>query len=276
MSKINPVHWNEIYSRVDWDKVAAEISAVEETQPPMPDFEKEDCRELVFRAAKRWLPYDIVEWSVLGVEEEFESPLCRGFVDIRGVHRGELTSYQGYSGANFLCDWKTTRGDLDANWAFRYKYSWQWKMYTAAFPDTKLFHYRGINRRGDTREIIIETNLGVLPEVELYLSQLADMRKSLEGTEPWPKKMPGACNAYGRECEFYHTCVSNTIVSGELDIVKPFSYSGAETFMLCPEKHRLTQLAGYGDDDETLAFGNAFHRGIAEVYRQIFLKREDK
>lgn len=262
--------WDDIILALDLGKVNAEIDAIESNQPPMPDYDRQDVRELVLVAAERWLPTDLVEWKLEAVEEPFEIQGFRGITDLRGRHNGLFSAFAGHVGSQFIGDWKTTKGALDADWAARYKYSWQWKLYALSAPAAKLFTYRGISRSGDTREIIIEIPPGVHAEAQQYLDQVKAMRGALTDEVPWPRKMPGSCKAYGRECDFIEHCRENRVAEGSIDFSKPMSYSGTETFLLCPEKHRLTQIAGYGDDDEVLAFGKAFHRGIAEVYRQAF------
>ena len=262
--------WSDIILELDLDKVSAEINAVEEGQPDMAQYERQDARALVLVAAERWLPYDLEEWELAGVEEEYNSPTFRGILDLRGRHKGVLKAFAGHAGAPFIADWKTTKGALDADWANRYKYSWQWPLYCMAYPETRLFSFRGISRSGETREVIIEVPEGKASEAAAHLAQVRAMKDQLAGQAPWPRKMPGSCKAYGRDCEFKETCWGNVVITGDIDMTKPFSYSGSEVFLLCPEKHRLTQLAGYGEDDEVLAFGKAVHRGLAEVYKQAF------
>ena len=263
--------FSEIIQTIDWDRVTAEINAIEEGQPAMPDYERQDVRKLVLNAAERWLPQDLEEWQLDAVEERFVHPSLRGILDLRGRHKGKYKVFEPFAGKKFICDWKTTRGKLDADWAERYQYSWQWKLYTIPHPDTAVFSYRGISRDGSTREILVEVPPTSPQEALHYLEQLQVMRKALGDSLPWPRKMPGSCRAYGRDCEFLDHCQNNRTHTGLIDISKPLSYSSAETFLLCPEKHRLMQLAaGNADDDETLAFGKAFHRGIAEVYTQAF------
>ena len=262
--------WSDIILDLDLDKVSAEINAIEAGQPDMPVYERQDVRALVLIAAERWLPYDLEEWDVQGIEESYDSPTFRGILDLRVKYRGKLKAFADYAGAAGIVDWKTTKGALDADWANRYKYSWQWPLYAMAYPETRLFSFRGINRAGETREVIIEVPPEKAEEARRHMEQLRAMRDVLAGSAPWPKKMPSSCKAYGRECEFKDQCWSNVVVTGEIDTKKPFSYSGSETFLLCPERYRLTQLSGYGEDDEVLAFGKAFHRGIAEIYKQAF------
>ena len=281
MSEVKPRSWDEIILTLDLDKVAAEINAVEAGQPEMPDYERRDVRELVLLAAERWLPNDLVELHLDGVEEAHDGTNFRGILDLRGRHKGVLKAYQGFAGAGMIADWKTTKGALDADWANRYKYSWQWKLYAMAFPETRLFHYRGISRSGDMRDVVIEIPPEVAGEAAIFVDQVQEMRRSLfyenmlykNGPHPWPRKMPSSCRAYGRDCDFKDTCWNNITVPGSVDINKALSYSSIETFLLCPEKHRLTQISGYGEDDEVLAFGKAFHRGIAEIYNQAFKRK---
>ena len=270
MANPKQLDWDDIFVTLDLQKVDNEINAIEAGQPQMPDYDRQDVRELVLIAAARWLPTDLVEWELDAVEEEFEIEGFRGITDLRGRHKGLFDTLKGHKGAKFLGDWKTTKGALDADWAARYKFSWQWKLYCLGNPGTALFTYRGVSRNGDTREIIIQVPPGVEAEAQVYLDQVKAMRLPLEGQLPWPRKMPNSCKAYGRECDFIDYCRENRIIEGTVDFQKPLSYSGTETFLLCPEKHRLTQISGYGDDDEVLAFGKSFHRGIAEVYRQAF------
>lgn len=263
--------FDEILQMIDWDLVTKEIDDVEINQPAMPDYERQDVRKLILLAAERWLPQDLEEWQVEAVEETFRHPKLRGIIDLRGRHNGRYKVYEPYAGKRFICDWKTTRGELDASWAERYKYSWQWKLYCIPYPDTEIFSFRGISRKGETREIPIVVPPGAVAEAEQHLEQLNAIRRALGDTAPWPRKMPGSCHAYGRDCRRLEQCQNNVVVSGLIDITKPLSYSSAENLLLCPEMYRLSQLEeGGGDDDETLAFGKAFHRGIAEVYRQAF------
>ncbi len=270
MANPKQLDWDDIFVTLDLQKVDDEINAIEVGQPNMPDYDRQDVRELTLIAAARWLPTDLLEWDLDAVEEPFEVQGFRGITDLRGRHKGLFNAFAEHRGSAFIGDWKTTKGALDADWAARYKYSWQWKLYSLGHPAAKLFTYRGISRTGDTREIIIEIPPGVGAEAQQYLDQVKAMRGVLEGQVPWPRKMPGSCKAYGRECDFVDQCRENLVVPGQVDFLKPLSYSGTETFLLCPEKHRLTQIAGYGEDDEVLAFGKSFHRGIAEVYRQAF------
>ena len=270
MANPERLEWDDIFVKLDLTKVQSEINDIEAGQSAMPDYERQDVRELVLIAAARWLPTDLIEWDLKAVEENFEVCGFRGITDLRGVHRGLFNAFKDHKGSKFLGDWKTTKGALDADWAARYKYSWQWKLYALGNPGTKLFTYRGVSRDGSTREIIIEIPAGVEDEAQRYLDQVRAMRGTLENQAPWPRKMPGSCRAYGRDCEFIDSCQENQIRSGNVDFIKPLSYSGTETFLLCPEKHRLSQISGHGEDDEVLAFGKAFHRGIAEVYRQAF------
>ncbi len=261
--------WEDILLTLDLDRVGAEIDAIE--GGGMPNYERQDVRELVLIAAQRWLVQDLQEVEILGVEEEFETENLRGIVDLRGRHKGVLKNFAPYAGAHMIADWKTTKGALDTDWSNRYKYSWQWGLYAGLDEKAKLFSYRGINRSGETREVIIEIPDGKADEAALYLQRVRRMRAALGEDIPWPRKIPSSCRAYGRECEFFDSvCSRNITVPGRVDFDKKMSYSGSETFLLCPEKHRLTQIAGYGEDDEVLAFGKAFHRGIAEVYRQAY------
>lgn len=239
----------------------------------MASYDFKDVRELVLIAAERWLPEDMEEWDIAEIEGDHRDERFRWILDMRGTHRGKLNAFKQFAGAGFILDWKTTKSDLNSGWANRYKYSHQWKLYAAKHPEVKLFHYRGIKRTGDLRSVIIQVPDTVVQESELYLRQTWAQREALIqiGAVPWPQRMPSGCNAYGRECEFFtDVCADNRVVAGGVDKTKPLSYSGCETFGLCPEKYRLLQLAERGEDDETLAFGKAFHRGIAELYKQVF------
>lgn len=264
----------QVIDRLDLGKIGKEIDAVESAGGErMASYDFKDVRELVLIAAERWLPEDMEEWDIAEIEGDHRDERFRWILDMRGTHRGKLNAFKQFAGAGFILDWKTTKSDLNSGWANRYKYSHQWKLYAAKHPEVKLFHYRGIKRTGDLRSVIIQVPDTVVQESELYLRQTWAQREALIqiGAVPWPQRMPSGCNAYGRECEFFtDVCADNRVVAGGVDKTKPLSYSGCETFGLCPEKYRLLQLAERGEDDETLAFGKAFHRGIAELYKQVF------
>ena len=70
--------FDKILEMIDWDKVNFEINDIEEGQPAMPDYERQDVRKLILLAAERWLAQDLVEWQVDGVEEYFKDPNLRG------------------------------------------------------------------------------------------------------------------------------------------------------------------------------------------------------
>ena len=243
---------------IDWERVDAEILAAEKSAF-IPDFDFADAKDLVRVLADRFLARDLATYRVSAIELPFSNPLSRGVCDV-------------YAEADATAiDWKTrVTGSLDVEWQNRQIDSWQWRI-TAAALGLRKFVYRGVSRlEHKVREIEIEVPEGNTQRVMQFLNGLFKSRAVLADFAIWPQNRPYACRAYNRICEFDADCRDGTEPEG-LVYMKPFSYSGATTFMLCPEKFRRGHMvSAERSESEETAFGNLVHAGTAEVYRQAF------
>ena len=194
------------------------------------------------------------------------------------------TIEQAYVGKTFVLDWKTSRATLDKTWEDRLFDSWQWKLY-ASYYGAGLVFYRGVNDRDDTRELILEPPPDVSAETEKQFRQILEYRNTLINNRemPWPRNMPSACGAYGRECKYQEDCRTEGYVRDYVPVSSvnaPLSYSSMSRMMLCPEKHRRYILEHQGTgpelaDTEETARGRAVHRGLEEVYKQLALLQNE-
>ena len=266
--------WESYRDTLNWATVNSAIEAVATSKGPVHQTEIETARKCVFTGLERWLAEDLANTKIEAVESPFEDHLKRGVIDIilRVTEKPEDAIYQNYPGALMCVDWKTSKNTLGSDWRDRHIYSWQGPTYSDGIArkyqqTPRLFQYRGIARSFETKPVLLEVN-DPAPSVVGQYTGLRVMRDSLIAAQlpVWPKNMPSACGAYGRECPYWADCTEHTepkYVPEE----KIFSYSGASTFLLCPEKYRRNLVTGSEDSEETI-FGNMVHEGLAEAYRQ--------
>jgi hypothetical protein len=257
------------YSAVlDLDKVAEEIARTEPGELALPQYDFADAKRAVWLAGETWVPVDILEFKIEGLESRFSSPIS-GVKDMTGIIKGNgfAKELEPFTGRKFVLDWKTTRTALDAEWERRQIDSWQWKIY-AAQEEADVFIYRGISRNGKTREIVLKVPDTNRDNVRDYIRGVGNIRDSLVSLAVYPRHMPYACNAYGRECPFYGDCSEGRM---PLKIIEPktLSYTSMETLLLCPEKYRRSVMTPGANDNDDNLFGKAVHRGLAELYRQV-------
>ena len=263
-------------NQLDLDAVARAIENIPEGAKPLPEFDYEDARSMVWRAAEKWLPKDLESLTLLGVEESFEfsviGPRFRqgvhGYYDLRGSTKDpEFDSVVG-----IIVDWKTSRNTLDGLWRSRLIDSFQWRIYARA-SGSVLVAYRGLNRKGEVKELILRVPESNTQEVEEQVIGLGSMRAALVDQElpVWPRNSPNACFAYNEQCPYYADCQGNSMPRVRLDHA-PLSYSQMNSLMLCPERTRRGIIADREGKPEESLFGNAVHRGLAELWRQAFTK----
>lgn len=278
----------ELFERINWELVNSKIQ-----EHKLLIFEYEEASSLVITAFNKFAPKDFANFHNVKVEGKFlyEAPefgsepwinydredselvgidlkrCIKGFIDL---HAYEIDKDGMMSGV--VVDWKTA-SNLDAVWRNRQFDSWQGKIY-ARVKGAKRVEFRGIQRDGRSTAISYgwPTSAYDNGDVDNYVLQAVSMREPLFRDKVWPKRMPYACEAYGRKCPYHALCRNE---SGDehqsLIQVKPFSYSGMETFFLCPERYRLDALfADEEDSGSSAGFGKAFHAGIAEAYQQLF------
>lgn len=264
----------EIMARVDNAKVVEAIRTVQD----LLDFDYANIGEMCWVAAEVWLPQDIDDLVITHIEKkepyhfaELPNPI-NIVCDIRGSFTGYNNLFRSVMGKAFVLDWKTSGGELDDRWSNRHVDSWQWKIYLY-FTRADVFVYRGISRKGRTRQIVLPRYEGLDEDVERQISGVNKMRSSLIGDAVWPQSMPSACGAYGQRCTYWDDCRENKMPK-DIVIPKSLSYSAMDTFLLCPEKNRRDELVKLLDGERTESYeqkvGQAFHAGQAEIYRQLF------
>jgi hypothetical protein len=265
-----------VLERVNLETVAEEMGKDKE----LAEFEFVEAKKLVIKACGAWLPRDVVEFEVEGIEERVEEPFDgvtqKGFLDLRGKFRGEINATKKLKGKSFVLDWKTAGRKLDSVWRDRLIDSWQWRMYHELKP-MDVFIYRGINRQGDVREVIMPIENGNVVSL-MTINQLRHDIVQLgeyfdKEAEVWSRHMPWSCRSMG-ECEFIEECLNDTMPRGCPEEFPNISYTLINNLHSCPEKtRRLLIQKERGIEErrnESLRLGSAVHRGLAEVYSQVF------
>lgn len=246
--------------------------------PKISDSDFDSAKVMVWAAGEKFLSRDLYDMQITGIEEPYEdnlqfswgSQVFRGIKDLRGTLRGRINVTKKFVGKKVVVDWKTTISTLDTTWDERLLDSWQWKKYLY-FDDADVMLYRGLNRDGKTRELLIERPPILASDVLIQLEGVALQRKSLIDAklEIWPRKMPSACGAFGRECPYWVDCRNGTMPRVTVEDGKTFSYSSMDRFLLCPERYRRSVITEVQEDstDESI-LGVAVHRGLADLYQQ--------
>lgn len=271
--------FRDIQTRLDFTLVADAIKSVREGGSPLSNDEFEMAKGMVWTLAENFAARDVNNFDIEATELRFElvgikdqiAPLV-GYIDVCGTIKDDCTlkPFNDFRGKRIVIDWKTRRGELDTRWKERLVDSWQWRIYTY-FYGADLMLYRGVNDEEESREIIIKVPDTNKVEVEEYLQGAFLMRRALTDAnlEVWPRKMSSqTCEAYGRTCPFYDECRENTMPRQALPD-RSMSYTQLENFFLCPERSRRLLLLEDEGDSESTRLGQAVHRGIEEVYKQI-------
>ncbi len=262
--------------QLDFSKITEAILGPEGSSK-IAEYELEDIKLMVWAAAEKWLVRDIYDLQIEGIEQEYQTAVelpygpqvFRGFQDVVGTLRGRLNITKQHAGKKTIIDWKTTHSTLDKTWEDRLLDSWQWRKYLH-FSEAEVAIFRGFNRKGETRELLIERPAGLSEQVLTQISGVAVEREALIqlGAEVWPRKMPGACGSYGRECPHYGDCRDNSMPRATILPGRSFSYSSMDRFLLCPERYRRGVLEEGAEDSEESLAGQSIHRGLAELYTQ--------
>ena len=242
----------------------------------------EDAKELVWMGAERWLEEDIKNLSITHVEHKILVPLpglnisISGVLDLQGKCN-ETGDLKQFSNSIYIADWKTSKSSLDSDWKTRLLDSWQWRIYSFALG-AKVFSYRGLSRKGETREVIFEVPENNDQQVVEYLKGASLMMRPLleSNLEVYPRHMPFACKAYGRDCPHLLDCKDYTMPRKAVNDLKddPFkgylsiSYSQLEKLFLCPERMRRDMIADKGEDSSEAGLGKCVHAGLENLYKQ--------
>lgn len=274
---------DEYLQQIDMDRVADAIYGGPDDLK-IPEYDIADAKAMIWTTAEKFLPRDLYDLDIDGIEEPYESTLgddpqvFRGVKDLTGRLRGRLNVTKKFEGKKVVIDWKTTHNTLTTEWDERLLDSWQWRKYLL-FGEADVMLYRGIARPDKdgvvkTRELLIERPANLREDVEVQLKGVALERQALidAGLVVYPRRMPGACGSFGRECPFWTDCRDFTMPRAALLPGRSFSYSSMDKFMLCPERYRRGVIAEEAENTEESTFGQAIHRGMAELYTQIKAK----
>lgn len=264
------IQLDDILSSVDLEKVQQAICVYEQDEKPMADFDIEDARKLVWTAAEKWLVRDLTEFTLDRVEKEQIINDFKFVMDLSGMILGNNKPFQDFGNKRYIIDWKTSKNSLTTEWKDRLINSWQWRLYSDVV-DASLFVYRGLSRNGDTKEVLIqvpEENGQEALEQRISIGREIHALRDI-GAAVWPRNMPFACGAYGRDCEFMKDCQDYSMPKG-VPPEKLLSYSYMSTFQLCNEKARRYAMGHNNDNSDETNFGRAVHRGLAELWRQAY------
>jgi hypothetical protein len=270
---------NDIWSSLDLDRIYNAIVTNDANERSLTDFQVKDVKSMLLTATERWLLRDLSEFYDVKLEKLTEIPFvemdplnppvtfprAKGYVDIV-THR-----YKKDVPQRIIIDWKTTsRKTLDAEWKDRLAQSWQGRFYLFSETADEM-HFRGVKYDGVTAEVILPWRSSYEWEVPLQLEGIWAQIQALKPFPVYPRSMPKACGAFGRECPRLMDCKLGTMPQG-VPRHRDLSYSTVEKFLLCPERFRRDNLEEDGKEggSEESSTGSGFHRGIAEIYRQVF------
>lgn len=261
------------------------------------EFEFQRAIDIVVALSERYLEEDLAPGNeILGVEYEYTltSPGLaghHGFIDlIIKLPDGRVK----------IPDWKTTGSLSDysqKDFKDRCRHSWQSRYYDLAarecfaLPEDTVVEveYRGIAVE-DLKQLVVQ---GITSgewrarALDRYLKIWEALDIAVNGVElypsygvghttaPWPQHSPEACHKFKTACPYLGACVLDIdVIPSESITVETLSHSSMNTYLDCPERFRRERLdkmhgreRGGGSDASEL--GNAVHRGMAEIYRQL-------
>ena len=244
-------------------------------------FNHEEVAEVVFKVYKRFAEKDFQNGRIEGIETYYK-------FDRDGYETSGIIDLWGRDAAGdlFISDWKTT-GSFTDSWIFRESASDQSLQYVhglfslgfveASFP-VKV-HIRGITRSGSIKSLPVRiVQAEDLAKFDLQQAQWAALyaeSKSGGWNNSWAQNKPDGCTQFGYNylCPFSGNGCGDHI--GGIDQLKEprLSHSFLKNYKRCPEYARLLTIKRQFDtieeESDELMWGLAFHRGIAEVYRQM-------
>jgi hypothetical protein len=264
---------------VDWE--AATVNVHERHGGPnTPDFE--DALDMAQVCCDTWGQPDYEaclqgDAVIEGIETPFRIP---------GLSKGTRDLVIRYSDGSFLIrDWKSAWNLEDpkklARWRWRLEVSWQAPIYASSLgiPASDVsFVFCGVSRYGTTQQVVRRfTSKDFIVTGDFLANTKTAMSVMHRGqTLPaWPKNMPQACGAYGRDCPWIAECPKgNDPPSGDVQLVDDeLRYSYATLFWLCPERYRRTrleELAGeVTDPTEPPLVGSLLHTYMEFVYQRV-------
>lgn len=277
--------WEDIHPKLPLDEAKQAVTDLFKDDPACTKDYVREALQMTLAAAHNFLPLDLSMFYIRKIEGAFEFPYVRGIRDLEVEVKPGVPGLEEHAGRTIVIDWKTTATPLDAAWASKYGMSWQGLIYGAANvlepfgPDNQpASHiiFRGISRpllssTINFRQEPLELGPGTSAEVYREFSQLAAIRETLRTTippdMPWPKaRSADVCKKYRKECPYLADCHNGRTLIGTPP-PKVFSFTSAETFRSCPERHRLNSLTGTNEQSESSYIGSMVHRGLEIIYR---------
>lgn len=279
------MNYEALLVALDFDKIVEAIHTVKLKQD-----DYRDCAAMVLKAIKKWGPGDYLGLAIDGLEQRFAVEFPRVefgkhqiFVPHVGASSEESNSYGPRSVKGFVdltgikvgttvrkvIDWKTT-GSISTDQQDRVRHSWQGKLYGCVYQAQQV-EFRSIQRDCRATELRYEWPSQSYCDIDVceHFGKALDLRETFRHQYKWLQHAPSACGAYGRDCPHKDLClVHNQAPRKQIDL-RPFSYSGSETFLLCPEKYRLNTVLQTNDSNDETDLGSAFHVGVAEAWGQI-------
>lgn len=265
----------ELLSQLDWHQVGAVMR-----RPELLDVDLEEAGRRVAEVVGYYLPLDILGLSSKGTVDIEHRVSYQPFKTAR-TRTGVIDLSIMDCNSRVIVDWKLVqhadwrpidqeRQEWDLAWAFYCRYGFE------DTPDT--FIYRNIMFRPKPKgPAVVEVRLVPTAATYNWLHRELQYTELLldlyEGNPqiPWPQHAPSACTAFGARCPYYEDCKSAQVPF--VEIKQTISPSRMKELKLCPERARRNSVIregegyeGFGGDKPEL--GSAFHRGIAEVYRQ--------
>ncbi|MEN6532714.1 MAG: PD-(D/E)XK nuclease family protein [Bryobacteraceae bacterium] len=260
----------DIFNRLDREAIRREI--VNGVQGKF-GFDFDQAAEMIWTVAQKWLARDTEILELDAIETAFDWRGEKGVLDMCGKFTEE--AHSNLAGKRFVRDWKTTGRELNKDWENKYILSHQWKFYLY-HSGADVFIYSGVTWQdgGGVREVILYRPDDLAEQVSRLIAGCEVMGRGLVDARltVYPQNMPDGCTKYGG-CAYGLDCRNNTMPRQALE---PWGWSPStiETFLTCPEKmrrNRLNRIAGIANTSgESAELGAAFHRGVAEMYRQVW------
>lgn len=291
----------KILEQLDMDIVQQEVH-----KTILPEYEYEGIAQRILLMADIFLEADLKSAKELLVEYSFDN-VVRGIFDVVRVDHNDRT---------VIIDWKTTGNVDRPNYADEVRNENQTSFYLSyggddlvsrtGLPEPSYLEYRCVDekphyrtKKGEEYEaapghVLVFQELngpGRAQEAMAQVEAVDEQYISQLGLPVWVRNKPKACFTggwadKGPTCAFFEDCRNMTMPTGtglltpeELFDKRPRSKSSIKDFVDCPERFRRLRLLKEGalvQKPLPILKGEAFHAGIAEIYRQAWeLKKEN-
>lgn len=263
---------------IDMDKVVEAIHTV-----PLKQDAYRDCAVMILKSLKKWGVKDYLDLKITAIEERFavEFPESGGMISHLNIGSEESNQFGprsvkgfidlgGYRSGEFeINDWKST-SSISSDQQDRLRHSWQGKLYGAVYQAQRVV-FRSIQRDGRCTELRYDWPSKSYCDLDVceHFGKALALRETFRNSDKWLQHAPSACGAFGRDCVYKELCLVHNQAPRKLIEIRPFSYSGVETFLLCPAKYQLNTILDLDKGSESTDLGTAFHAGVACAWQQI-------